>query len=364
MFESIDRRIVPEKGQFIRDFPVVRFFSTRESFVWWWWMFMFREGGIRKQIVAFWTTKTYPDVSVDGEEWGPAAELRGSPQEYSYQGMSTFWYWDGNRFHETGPAVSEFSNSVRDGKLEIRSKDVHHISDRERFFLRFCRDPRDLDLRIESIDPNPPPVSYRRTLITRSMGFDSLKIYHSGFSGSLATQGKERTILGSLYMQNITLNTPALPWLWGVFHKDDGSYLTYFTSFLGPQMFSRSPEVGPWMDNMIRPLNRNLNYTPRGGETEKFGNIRYRLSRDDGGSLEMEVTGTHGKKRLRIRIRTLGRTTYAFERKRFWRNTFFYNEFPSEVLEFEHTDENGEVRREDCSEWTGNCEYSWGLLLN
>ena len=201
MFEPIDKWNLPEKFQYNRDYPIPRFFSPRESFIWWWWMFMFKEEGVRKQIVAFWTTKTYPELSINGVNWGPADELSGTPEDHSYQGMTTWWFWDGTRFHETGPSVSKFTSSLRDGKVEIRSSDVHHISDDQRFFLRFCRNPKDLDLRVESVDPTPPPVSYKRTLLTKKMGFDALKIYHSPFTGSLSTQGNDRRIQGSLYMQ-------------------------------------------------------------------------------------------------------------------------------------------------------------------
>lgn len=77
-----------------------------------------------------------------------------------------------------------------------------------------------------------------------------------------------------------------------------------------------------------------------------------------------EVSGVRGVERLRVRIRPLAKTTYTFERRKFWLNRFFYNEFPSEIVEFEHRDRDGSVHREDGSAWTGNSEYSWGILLN
>ncbi|MCK4613330.1 MAG: hypothetical protein KAU14_00885 [Thermoplasmata archaeon] len=364
MFEHIDTMTPPENPEYLRDFPPVRFFSTKESFVWWWWMFMFKEDGVRKQIVAFWTTKTYPDVTINGVDWGPADELTGTPENFSYNGMTTWWFWDGERFHETTPHVSIFENTVKDGSVEIVSEDVHHIGNDNRFFLRFCRDPEDFDLRIESVAPNPPPVGYKRTLLTKKMGFDALKIYNAGFSGSLSIMGSKRSIEGSLYMQNITLNSPTVPWLWGVFHRDDGSYLTYFTSFIGPLMFRRKVEDRPWMDNKFKFMNKNLNYTPKGKETKRFENVRYHISRDERGMPETEAWGSLCEEKLKIKIRTLGKTTYAFERKKYWKNKFFYNEFPSEIIELEYTDENGHVHKDDCSQWTGNSEYSWGVLLN
>ena len=180
----------------------------------------------------------------------------------------------------------------------------------------------------------------------------------------MSTEGKKRKIEGSLYMQNITLNSPAFPWLWGVFHGDDGSYLTYFTSFIGPLMFRRKVECCPWMDNRFKFMNKNLNYTPKGKETKRFKNIRYNVTRDEKGMPGVEAWGSLGEEKLRIKIQTIAKTTYRFERKKYWKNKFFYNEFPSEVVEIEYTDENGQVHREDVSQWTGNSEYSWGILLN
>jgi len=327
-------------------------------------MFMFKEGGIRKQIVAFWTMKTYPDIIVNNQLWGPAAELEGNPRAFAYNGMSTFWFWDGERFHETIPRISRFENTLKKQGFEIKSDDVLHHADSDRFFLQFCRNPEDFDLRIKGLDPFPPKIGYKRTTITKKMGFDVFKLYHSKFSGSLCTRGHERDINGSLYMQNITLNSPILPWLWGVFHKDDGSYLTYFTSFLGPLMFSRTAKGKPQLDNMFKFLNKNLNYTTPGGKTKKFRQIQYRVWREKGGLPEFEVQGILGNERLKIGVRTLAKTTYSFERKKIWKNKFFYNEFPSEITDFEYTDENGVVHKDHGDQWTGNSEYSWGLLLN
>lgn len=364
MDEHIDKMEPLINPDYHRDFSSPRIFSTKESFKWWWWMFLFKEDGVRKQIVAFWTTKTYPNLKVNGIDWGPAAEYSGTPDHFSYNGMSTYWYWDGHKFQEILPQVSRFENILQNGTMDIRSDDVHHIHDNDRFFLRFCRDPEDFDLRVDKIQPNSPALGYKRTLITKKMGFDALKIYNSNFSGKLNTKGYERDIQGSLYMQNITLNSPAFPWLWGVYHKDDGSYLTYFTSFMGPLMFSRSSRCKPKWDNRFKFINKNLNYTPKGEETKRFKFISYKVIRDSTGRPGFEVEGSLGDEKIRAVIQTLGKTTYTFERKKYWHNKFFYNEFPSEVVTLEYTDEDGRVHTEDGKDWTGNSEYSWGMLLN
>jgi hypothetical protein len=363
MFEPIDTMTPPEHPDYIKDFPAARFFSTKQSFVWWWYMFLFKENGVRKQIIAFWTTKTYPDVTVNGESWGPAAHLSGKPESFSYNGMTTWWYWDGERFHETIPKVSRYENSCSPDEFEITSEDVHHTCSRDEFSLRFCRNPEDFDLRVESSTPTPPPVGYKRTLLTKKMGFDALKVYSAPFKGTLSTDGNTRQIEGSYYMQNITLNSPAVPWLWGVFHKDDGSYLTHFSSFLGPLMVRRIKEGKPKWDNKFRLLNKNLNYTPKGQETKRFKHVRYNVTRDEHDLPLFEITGELGEEKLRVLIKTISKTTYSFERKRFWKNKFFYNEFPSEILSIDYTDAEGIVHHDDGSEWTGNSEYSWGILL-
>lgn len=216
---------------------------------------------------------------------------------------------------------------------------------------------------VDWISEMPPPVGYKRTLLTKKMGFDALKIYNVKAKGTISNKGKERPIEGSLYMQNISLNSPAFPWLWATFHKDDGSYLTYFTSFFGPYMFRRKAACRPFYDNKFKYLNKNLNYTPKGQETKRFKPDRWRIHREGKGLPEIEVEGVLGKEKLRIRVKTLGKNTYAFERWKWWKNKFYYNEFPSELVELEYTDADGKVHKEDGSEWTGNTEYSWGILL-
>ena len=365
MFEYIDQMNPIQNPDYLRDFPPVRVFSQKGSFRWWWWMFMFKEDGARKQLVAFWTSKTYPDVTVNGRDWGPADELTGSPEDFTYKGMSTFWYWDGKEFHETPPRVSAFHNKRdENGGIKISSDDVHHFHDRDNFTLSFCRDSQDFDLKVEEMRPNTPKVGYKRTLITKNMGFDALELYNGQFTGSLTTKGHHRQIKGSLYMQNITLNTPALPWVWGVFHKDDGGFLNYFSSLIGPLMFVRKSSIKHWMDNRFKCIKGKLHYTPVGEEMKRFGELKYRVVRAENGLPGFEVSGVLGKESLRLKVRTLAKTTYCFERKKFWQNKFFYNEFPSELTELVYTDADGVEHEEDVSQWTGNSEYSWGLYLS
>jgi hypothetical protein len=364
MFEPIDLREPPNEPSFLSEFHPPRFFSKGGSFVWWWWMFLFEEGGVKKQIVGFWTAKTYGDVKVNGIDWGPPAEVSGTPDDYTYNGIATFWHWDGERFLETPPKNQTFSTKASGGELAIASSDVILFSGRAGTSLSFCRDPAEFKLNVESVTPSPPPVGYRRTMLTGRLGFDTLKIYNAGWSGTISTGGRERPASGSLYMQHICLNTPAFPWLWGVFHKRDGTYLTYFTTFLGPLMFRRRAECEPGWDNTFRFMNKNLNYTPAGKPTKRFRHVRYRVFRQESGLPGCEVTGELGAERLRVRVRAVAKCTYAFERRKYWLNRFFYNEFPSEVVEIEYTDASGNVHKEDGSEWSGNTEYSWGLLLS
>lgn len=363
MFEPIDKFTPPTDPDFIRDFPPARVFSKKGSFVWWWWMFLFEEDGVKKQIVGFWTTKTYKNVLANGVNWGPAADLKGTKDDFTYNGMATFWYWDGNEFQETEPDNMRFRTVYKDGGVTIDSRDVQMKASRVNTTLRFCRDPKEFELDISEIKPIPPPVGYKRTMVTKKLGFDGLKIYHADWSGSLSTKGDKRKVNGSLYMQHITLNTPAFPWLWGVFHKKDGSYLTYFTTFLSRLMFRRSAECKPSADNKFRFMNKNLNYTPVGQETKRFKHVRYNVFRQENGLPGFEAWGELGDERLRIKVRTVAKTTYTFERRKYWRNKFFYNEFPSEIVEIEYTDADGKVHKEGGDDWNGNCEYSWGLLL-
>ncbi len=364
MFEPIDLRTPPEKPLFLDEFPPPRFFSKRGSFVWWWWMFLFEEDGVKKQVVGFWTAKNYEDVLVNGVKWGPEAGLAGTPEDFSYKGIATFWHWDGKSFHVTPSKNQTFATKVVGGELAISSDDVKLSCGAGGTSISFCRDPADFKLDIQSILPSPPPVGYRRTMLTKHMGFDALKIYHAKWNGTLSTDGRERAVSGSLYMQHICLNTPAFPWLWGVFHKKDGSYLTYFTTFLGPLMFRRKAACEPGWDNTFRFLNKNLNYTPAGSPTKRFKHVRYRIFRQENGLPGCVVTGELGEERLRVRVQAVAKCTYTLEREKYWRNKFFYNEFPSEVVDIEYTDASGKAHVEDGADWNGNTEYSWGLLLS
>ncbi|MFO7619489.1 MAG: hypothetical protein R6W91_07570 [Thermoplasmata archaeon] len=362
MFEPIDRYTPPESPDFIRDFPPARTFSKKGSFVWWWWMFLFEENGVKKQIVAYWTTKTYKNVNVNGVNWGPKAEIKGTPDKFTYNGLATAWYYDGKSFQEIKPKNAVISTIAGKDSMEVNSDDFALAADRKTTKLRFHRDVFNLDVQFAT--PSPPIVGYKRTLLTKKMGFDQQKIYHAFFTGKLASKDDAREIKGSVYMQHICLNTPAFPWLWGVFHKDDGSYLTYFTTFIGRQMFRRNSKCKPKWDNRMKLMNKNLNYTPKGQATKRFKHVRYKVFRQENGLPGFEASGVLEGETLRVKVITKAKTTYAFSRWKLWRNRFFYNEFPSEVVELEYTDKNGKIHKETGESWNGNCEYSWGTLLN
>jgi len=362
LFEPIDKYTPPETPDFIRDFPPARTFSRKGSFVWWWWMFLFEEDGVKKQIVAYWTTKTYRNVNVNGVNWGPKAELAGTPERFTYNGMATAWYYDGKVFHEVKPENAVVSTVSGPDSMEVDSKDFKLVADRKLTRLRFHRGDFDLDIGFET--PSPPIVGYKRTMMTKKMGFDQQKIYYAKFAGKLTASGKARELEGSVYMQHICLNTPAIPWLWGVFHRKDGSYLTYFTTYYGRHMLRRSSACKPKWDGKMRFLNKNLNYTPAGEGTKRFKHVRYKVFRQENGLPGFEVSGELEGERLRIKVIAKAKTTYTFSRWKYWRNRFFYNEFPSEVVEIEHVGRDGKVHRESGGDWNGNCEYSWGTLLN
>jgi len=362
LFTPIDKWNPPEVLDFARDFPPPRVFAHRGSFVWWWWMFFYKEGGVRKQAIAFWTTKTYGKLKVSGQDWNEPMGLEGDEKCYSLNTMSTFWIWDGKQFKEAKPVTSRLVTDTTKG-VSIVSDHVAMHTEGKDFKMEF-KEREGIGLKIDSILPTPPPVKYKRTMVTKKMGFDTLKIYHAGWRGRVLVDGKENEVDGSLYMQNICLNTPAFPWLWGVFHKDDGSYFTYFTTFIGPYMFRKKPTCAPRWDNRFKPMNKNLNYTPAGQETKRFKHVRYKVVREGKGLPGFELSGELGDERLRIKVQTLGKNTYDFDRKRLFRNRFFYNEYPSKVVSFEHTDADGKVHKDDPELWTGNCEHSWGLLIN
>jgi len=363
LFEPIEKWTPTDNPDFITGFPPARTFSKKGNFVWWWWMFLFEENGVKKQIVAYWTTKTYKNVNVNGVNWGPKAEITGTRENFTYNGMSTAWYFDGKTFQEIKPKNMVISTISRKDSMEVNSDDVHLVADRNITKLRFHRED-EFDIDIEFVTPVPPIVGYKRTLVTKKMGFDQQKIYHARFSGKLAAKGNSRNLEGSVYMQHICLNTPALPWLWGVFHRKDGAYFTYFTSYLGRHMFRRSSECKPKWDNKMKLLNKNLNYTPLGEKTKQFKHVRYNVFRQENGLPGFEVSGELEGAKLRVKVITKAKTTYTFSRWKFWRNKFFYNEFPSEVEELEYIDKDGKVHKETGEDWNGNCEYSWGTLLN
>jgi len=363
MFEPIDKYTPPEVPDFIRDFPPARMFSKKGSFVWWWWMFLFEEDGIKKQIVAYWTTKSYKNVGVNGVNWGPKAEITGTPEKFTYNGMATAWYYDGKNFQEIEPKNTIISTIASNDSMEVTAEDVNLVANREITKLRFHR-KGELDIDVKFTTPVPPIVGYKRTLLTKKMGFDQQKIYHADFSGKLAAKDGARDLEGSVYMQHICLNTPAIPWLWGVFHRNDGSYFTYFTSYIGRHMFRRNSKCKPKWDSKMKLMNKNLNYTPLGEKTKRFKHVRYKVFRQENSMPGFEVSGELEGEKLRVKIITVAKTTYTFSRWKLWRNRFFYNEFPSEVVELEYTDKTGKVHRETGEEWNGNCEYSWGTLLN
>jgi len=168
---------------------------------------------------------------------------------------------------------------------------------------------------------------------------------------------------GTTYFQKVRINSPTMPWYFGVFHSSRGDYIDYFMPHIGLPMFRRSPSHKSKLDFGERMLSKGIHFVETDGKNHSIKNVKIRKTHGNGFPV-FYLSGHDGGKKVEMEMRPYSRAYWRVEQPllRFFSTILYYNEYPAVVTKFRFED-NGKITTLDDMGFTiGNCEHSWGIV--
>lgn len=354
---------------------------------WWWWIFFIKnpkDPSRPRQLMILWSTKNCDHIYVNDYSWernqdivktgepGKGPDGRYRKRKMTFDGMTGIWYFDGERMHEPFALErSDFTVEWRGPKGYVRPHldNVYLFSgdpDGYRVVIK-KGDEHEFDLRMR---PWNDFMSNHRLKVGHyvgKMGYNIYKIYGSLLKGHIRSGEVNEDVEGTAYFQKVMVNAPATPWFWGVFHTENGSYIDYFNPHFGFPIWRKTADAESFWDKGGISLSRQFQfYDAEKNKRYEFrkGQVTVRKEVVDG-LPTFWVEGTDGETRLSIKVRAYSRAYWRFQQKYlgFFKSVLYYNEYPSEMLEFRLEDGDRVVTLEDLGYIVGNIEHSWGWLV-
>jgi hypothetical protein len=375
---------------------------------WWWWWIVFLDPPAKdlnpRQLMILWSTKNCDRIWVNDHHWRRKERIAETDDGYRFHGMTAAWYYDGEHMHD--PLVLE-DNQFRvlrkgpkreaEGQLLPRSShDLSLSGKRDSYRLNIVNDEVDFRFKFTPLNEFMTTHRYHANKYTGKWGYNIHKIYGMKADARLgvtgegdpsgrpgyhpirpgAGKGKTEKAEGTAYFQKLMVNAPAVPWMWGIFHMDDGSFLDYMVPHIGMPMFRRSPGARSPLDRGAARLSQKMVfYDAQRDETHQLTRIKIRRTYHKGpghGNKEEPLPTFHvtasdpSGKELSLELRSYSRAYWRFQQPwlGFIPTVFYYNEYPVHMTGFRYKDGTGHlISRDRWKKVHGNCEYSWGLLL-
>jgi len=353
---------------------------------WWWWIFFIKnpENPMRpRQLMILWSTKNCSRIIVNDYLWERNQEIErtGEPgkdqdgkyrkRKMTFDGMTAVWWYDGKRMHDPfGLERSDFTVEWKGNKGYVRphSDNVYLFSgEPDRYKVLIKKGDMEFDFEMTPWNDFMSSHRYKVGRYIGKMGYSNYKIYGSILNGHIKSDGVYEEIDGTAYFQKVMVNAPAVPWFWGIFHSENGSYIEYFNPHFGFPIWHKNASPKSFWDRGYFNLTKSLQFYDASTDRHyqfKKRQVRVRKEIVDG-LPTFWVEGDNGEQRLSMKVRAYSRAYWRFEQKYwgFMRSVLYYNEYPTELLEFELIGGEKEVTRKDLGYVAGNIEHSWGWLV-
>ncbi len=377
---------------------------------WWWWLFFIRNKDDPKhwkQLMILWSIKDTKRIKVMDHVWTPKGKITKKGNSLTFPGMVCAWFYDGKQMHDPYFIVEKKFKSTWEqpkGSLEIqpeisgsrqnggKSKIVSKLfnisefgkigsgklsaieGDNYLFFgtpdkykVKFRSGSDDFNFIIKPLNSfmSEPEFTFRKYV--GKFGYSIYRIKGMKLLGDMTTNGVEEKIKGSAYFQKLKLNSPAVPWYWGIFHFGCGGHLHYMIPHIGPPMFRTKEKPRSRLDWGEINISKTLDFFDGKKKTLYHFN-KLKLTKDfTSDNLPIfNITGHNSTgQSLSISIRSYSRAYWRFEQKTTIKSRiFFYNEYPAYITKFKiHGADGAElVDLKDLGYNIGHCEHSWGKL--
>jgi len=353
---------------------------------WWWWIFFVKNPDNPKrprQLMVLWSTKNCERIVVNDYVWernqdvvkkgAPGKDEKGNyrKRKMTFDGMTGIWWYDGKKMHE--PYALERSDFTVEwkgakGYLRPHLKNVYLYSgDPEDYQVLLKKDDDVFDFRMKPWNDFVSHHRYNEDHYLGKMGYNIYKVFGSRLKGHIRTGKLDEDIKGTAYFQKVMVNAPAVPWFWGLFHTENGSYLDYFNPHFGFPIWRKTDAPTSFWDKGYLSLSRKLQfYDAASGAHYTFKKKEVSISKEVVDGLPtFWVEGRKDGVELHLKVRAYSRAYWRFEQRYLGigRSVLYYNEYPTEMVEFELTGGTNDVKLKDLGYVAGNIEHSWGWLV-
>ena len=341
---------------------------------WWWWLLFFfrnpKDPERWRQLVLLWGTRNCRKLVVNGHEWRNDQTFSRTPEGLEVDGMTAAWYFDGERMHDPlflDDGHMRLSPRGEGGSLDLGNGGSHYRIDAGPTSTRVTvrRPDCSVDLALDPWQPHLEGLVPTGKQYLMNLGYKMFKIRGRRVAGTITADGRTEAVDGTVYFQNVRINSPTSPWYWSVFHSENGSYLDYFMPHIGPPAMRRTERHRSRLDWGERNLSRGLIFVDgRDGKVRRVKNLRmsktykddlptFTLTGDDGGASVRMVMESYARAYWKIEQPWLGVLT----------SRLYYNEYPAILRDFEFREGSKITRLADLGSWTvGNCEHAWGMV--
>jgi hypothetical protein len=353
---------------------------------WWWWIFFIKnpDNPTRpRQLMILWSTKNCERIIVNDYLWERNQDIKktGEPgkdqdgryrkRKMTFDGMTAVWWYDGKRMHDPfGLERSDFTVEWKGSKGYVRphTDNIYLFSgEPDRYKVLIKKGDMEFDFEMTPWNDFMSSHRYKVGKYIGKMGYSNYKVYGSLLKGHIKSGGVFEEIDGTAYFQKVMVNAPAVPWFWGMFHSENGSYIEYFNPHYGFPVWHKDASPRSFWDRGYFNLSKSLQFYDAEIDTHyQFRKRQVRVRKEIVDGLPtFWVDGDNGEQTLSLKVRAFSRAYWRFEQK-YWgimRSVLYYNEYPAELLEFELVGGKKDVTRKDLGYVAANIEHSWGWLV-
>ena len=377
---------------------------------WWWWLFFIKNKENPKhwkQLMILWSIKDTKKIKVMDHVWTPKGSIKKLGNSLTFPGMVCAWYFDGKQMHDPyfmhervfksewkngslskkikanvvtsgddtrkGKNVTkifEFDdfNKIGNGSLKPLDEDNFKFSGTpNQYKVRITNNKDEFNFKIKPISSFMSEPEYTFRKYAGKFGYTIYRIKGMSLSGTLKSNGKTENIDGSSYFQKIKLNSPGVPWYWGIFHFANGGHLHYMFPHLGPPMFRSKVKPKSRLDWGEIYLSKTLDFFhPKQKKMYHFDKLKLTKDFTPEELPIFNISGNNSSnQRLELSIQAYARAYWRFEQKTTIKTRiFFYNEYPVNITKFNiyGPDDKLLVKLDDLGQSIGHCEHSWGRL--
>ncbi|MCK4883487.1 MAG: hypothetical protein KAS30_01325, partial [Candidatus Diapherotrites archaeon] len=212
----------------------------RKKGTWWWWFWLFfidekNDQKDPEQLMVLWSTKNDPQIVCNEQILELDSKITISENKNVFKGAVAAWYFDGKEMHEN--YVLENCNMTLDAKNRSLIPDLNEnttFSEKDnKFTVKINKDGKEFTFVSDPKEPKgfSTPNYSQSEYFKGRFSHNIIRVPKIKFTGSINDKKENRTITGTAYFQKVTVNAPAAPWYWGIFHFEDGSTLSYFNPY-------------------------------------------------------------------------------------------------------------------------------------